>query len=63
MKKVWKGWVPSDAKPAELFEWDRTIHELSLGRCVVEMTKGRKRDWDWASWPPKRVTITVEVED
>ena len=61
MKKVWKGWVPSDAKPTELFEWDRTIHALSFGTCDVEMTKGRKDDW--ASWPPKRVIITVEVED
>ena len=59
MKKVWKGWVNKDTTPNEIFGWD---YDNSLAIYdLVERTKGCKIDW--MEWPPKKVTITVEVED
>ena len=66
MKKVWKGWVAADAGPEDIFEWDRGFpgfQKLELGIYSVEKTKGNQPDWVQKQWFPKRVIITVEVED
>ena len=59
--KVWKGWVPKYTKPTDVFEWDISLDQLRIGLCAVEKLKGRKLQWE--SWPPKKVTVTVEIED
>ncbi len=66
MKKVFKGWVGRRARAEEIFLWCRTpaIKRWLVTSALVFQKKG-KNDGFWASesWPPKKVTITVEVED
>ena len=66
MKKVYKGW-----DIGELYEPDDWEGKSRLGTALhlkmgtIYKYKGTKKDADDAkySWPPKRVTITVEVEE
>ena len=53
MKKVIKGWIAKD-KPVNIIE---DIYWL------VASKRGKKDDWHHEAWPPRRVTVTVEVED
>ena len=60
MKKVWKGWANGKVQPDDVLKWD---HNNELVICEpVDKTKGRPIDWG-KTWPPRRVTITVEVEE
>ena len=59
--KVWKGWVPRNTKPRDLFEWDISLDQLRVGLCAVERLKGHQLQWGGGS--PKKVTVTVEIDD
>ena len=60
MKTVLKGWVNGKVKSNDVFEWD---YYSVLAIChPVDKKKGRPIDWG-KTWPPRRVIITVEVED
>lgn len=77
MKKVYKGWVDKNVDARHLFEWGGFQWGGCPGcTCLylnedIYPTKGTKKDWghlyahhdDQSSWPPKRITITVEIED
>ena len=69
-RKVFTGWIGKiDRFPVM---WDRPNGVLAFrssvtwepsGQSDIFPTKGRKSLWGQYEWPPKRVTITVEVED
>ena len=61
MKKVFRGWTGKGAKPDDLFKWNGEGSETYLRGLGPFKFKGTKDDWE--DWPPKKVTITVEVED
>lgn len=64
MKKVIKGWVSSYPNTSDVLYWEERLAgcvELEVG-AVISRSKGKKCDWG-DDWPPRRVTITVEVED
>ena len=56
MKKVIKGWIGKDDSVDFWWE-DNGLLEAS----AVWEKKGKKEDWG-ANWPPKPVTITIEVD-
>ena len=60
MKKVITGWIERNTKLKNFFH--RSHEEIYLGP-LIWATKGKKRDWGEDEWPPKKVTITVEVEE
>lgn len=65
MKKVFKGWVGSGAKPRDCFYWAKygDYSSLTLITNIITKPKGNETHWGSLWWPPKRVTITVEIED
>lgn len=63
-RKVYKVWMSRQAS-ADIFGFD-DWHEgyIKPGNHLFFKTKGQKEDWgDNEHWPPRRATITVEVED
>lgn len=62
-KKVFRGWLPRDYKITDPLEWDR-FGELMLAADIYKH-KGCKANWECLpkAYPPKRVTITVEIEE
>lgn len=58
-KKVFKGWIPKYNVNKILVFFDGFL-EL---RCNVCQFKGKKEYYLEEEWPPKKVTITVEVEE
>jgi hypothetical protein len=68
-KKVIKGWVSRSCKtPNTILGWyDRLgSEELVQGPHPTFKLKGKKDDWsggDNNNWPPKKVKITIELED
>ena len=61
MKKVYKGWVGNSQKNP--FVWWTHYGEtnLDLDEGTIFKTKGTRNDW-LEDWPPKRITVTVEME-
>lgn len=59
-RKVFKGWTSRRYLVGDVISFD-TDDGLILDD--VFRTKGEKSMWDERDWPPKRVTITVEIED
>jgi len=53
--QVMQGWIGKDAEKKNygLYMWNSEMRRL----------KGKQTDWYEREWPPKRVRITVEVED
>ena len=68
-KKVIKGWVANKVGAEEIFGWDNhptapALHATpEKNGATVYGAKGSKKVWAFAAYPPKRVTITIEVED
>ena len=63
-KQVIKGWVEKGRKAKDFVNRGRYATEFQRRLVgVVENTKGKKSDWDPYDWPPKRVTITIEVDE
>jgi len=63
-KKVINGWVSrSCTTPGDVTRWDASNDGALLwgGSSDVFKTKGKKSDW--YDWPPKKVKITIELED
>jgi hypothetical protein len=59
MKKVFRGWCYKKQTLDNIIFWDEFEN---LGTYIFK-TRGQKDDWaDLDLWPPKRVTVTVEVE-
>jgi len=64
MKKVFKGWVERTSEVRDVAGWGNDSWGSNfdtLGLYEVYRIKGKKTEW--GGWPPKRVTITVEVDD
>ena len=66
-KRVWKGWIGKKEKGDKCFEWNE-YGELDSGLLPIIKRKGIRSTWTGTSfeeseWPPKRVTVTVEVEN
>ena len=59
-KKVIKGWISSLYNKSNLFH----THGDGEMDAVFSLwkTKGKKIDWG-EDWPPKKVKITIEMED
>ena len=59
-RKVYKCWIPrTDSETADLFSFDDGLYV----DADIYPTKGRKNQYLAVDWPPRRATITVEVED
>ena len=62
MKRVIKGWI---GKSDKVLPWWRDIGQgidiLEAGE--IYKTKGEENSWPSNDWPPKRVLITIEVEE
>lgn len=59
--RIVKGYVPKTISAKDLLFWDEDGTLTEAG--VITKHKGRKSDWqDWA-WPPRKVTLTVTVEE
>lgn len=59
-KRVFKGWcIPEYVKKVAFWSdgWDGEL------KTNIYKDKGRAADYHPDSWPPKRVTVTVEVEE
>ena len=58
------GWVGKEENGCDLcvmsFDWSGL---LRFGRCFIERNKGRKATWADEDWPPRKVRVTVTVED
>lgn len=65
-KKVIKGWVSrSCATPSEIMEfgcWNGD-DDPSLRFRLYDVFRARGRKSDWREWPPKKVVITIEMEE
>ena len=59
MKKVIKGYVGKLFPLNDLVYWDEDT-ELSM---YVYKRKDTRDTWLWEDWPPRRVTVTIEVEE
>jgi hypothetical protein len=61
MKKVFKGWCSKqDIIIDKIFYLDQFGEEYTT---AIFKTRSDKQTWGEFHWPPKRVTVTVEVED
>lgn len=61
-KKVFKGWCANESSIDSMFKWYGYEDSDSL-LLENEIMRSKGSANEWASWPPKRVTVTVEVED
>jgi hypothetical protein len=64
VKKVFKGWACNNLKISDL----KTLksiddHICPTMNCAKEAWEPYNGQNDFGLWPPKRVTVTVEVED
>jgi len=59
MKKVFKGWVGKTDGLSRTAYWN---YRNTLSIWMFKR-KGGKHEWCTDDWPPKRVTVTVEVEE
>ena len=66
-KKVINGWVSRTCTACnEMFGWVNELdEELVTGPLPIFRLKGKKCDWGDGGniWPPKKVKITIELED
>ena len=62
MKKVFKGWI-AKSYISDDFGWTRGEFFNVLDMPEIFETKDTKEDWDDFDWPPKKITITVEVQE
>lgn len=71
MKKTLTGWIGKDDYQ-EILEDKNAFLEPGLtdldGYLIVIKhhiftNKGSKRDWCRLEWPPKKITLTIEIED
>lgn len=60
-KKVFRGWLPKSLKMKDLVCWSGI--QLQFNKHMIWKSKGKDINWTLKNWPPKRVTITVEIED
>lgn len=60
-RKVFNGWVSREYSINDFIGFD--VGNESMEISDVFRTKGNKKMWNIRDWPPKRVTITVEIED
>ena len=60
-RKVFKGWIGKTVRIDEIGRWEGEL--LHINSDFIWKTKGKKAEWMPDNWPPRRVTITVEVED
>ena len=66
MKKVYKGWDIGDlCEPNDWGGKDRLQTVMLLNMGTIYKYKGTEKDADdhGYRWPPKRVTITVEIDE
>jgi hypothetical protein len=68
-KKVFKGWVPNDENPLHFLMWN-SKSTLLLGNPDIWFMKSKPLKGVLTlgglhpeEWPPKRVTITIEIHD
>ena len=67
-KRVFKGWIGTGVPMDDVIYWSRDIYVkewnwLRLVELTIAKERSKKDDWGDEGWPPKRVTITVEIED
>jgi len=66
MKQIYKGYIPKDQNIKELFDWelepegDILIMNPAIG---IYKDKGKRDQYMPQEYPPKKVKITIEVED
>jgi len=60
VKKI-EGWIGRDISnvyfDSMCEDIEDTLHEYG------DLERGKKKDWGDNEWPPKKVKITIEVED
>lgn len=64
--KIVKGWIPKSITAKDMFWWDtynNNDFETLTEEGVISRFKGKKSDWQEDEWPPKRVDITIVVDD
>ena len=54
-KKVFKGWLPKN--------YNLKYSDLLQFFYDIDFDRNKKRDWMDGQWPPRRVIVTVEIED
>jgi hypothetical protein len=54
-KKVFKGWLPKN--------YDLENSDVLQFFYDIEVERSKKKEWKVGQWPPRRATVTVEVED
>ena len=59
-KKVFKGWCSKQDTVEKVFRLDEYGDEYETS---IFKTRSDKYTWGEFHWPPKRVTVTVEVEE
>lgn len=58
------GYLGKEIPIESAFWWHMNDYdELELKIANVYKAKGRKYKWSSLNWPPKRVKVTVEVDD
>ena len=59
-KKVFKGWCSKEDTVETVFHLDQFGEEYTTS---IFKTRADKRTWGEYHWPPRRVTVTIEIED
>ena len=63
MKRVFKGWVPKTFSVKNIAKWNPHGSDPELLIADIYRRKEGGGERDASEWPPKKCTITVEVED
>lgn len=67
MKIVKKGWIGNSESARDILKWEKGYDisgmYLAIEKEFVWDTKGKSGLWSICDWPPRHVTITIEVED
>ena len=58
-KKVFKGWISKQDSIEKFFR----LEDEEYATTGFFKTRATKYEWGDFHWPPKRVTVTVEVEE
>ncbi len=65
--KIITGWMGKTVNLKDIIRYtfycDSTIPHLELDSGYIFKTKNKKDDWDEEDWPPKKIKITIELED
>jgi len=67
MKQIYEGYIPKDQINEKWFEWEidySGAYFLSFNYDIgCFKNKGKESNWLSQEYPPKKVKITIEIED